>query len=341
MVDIASYKNNLILLGPDTRTSLNLKKSQQVYLYEDLNNLQLILTTYELKNSLYRYVIEFDNIDKYLRLGMKLAIEGVDTLSISSHKFGNKYHMSIMYEIMDSTITKRTFDKAEFKTFYIKLADDCKVRIIDSESIEFSEKEQNDKVKTIVMPLIKLYNLNNNIKDTTRITQNWTVYHRLSEDFKSRAKLTGVSKYMLITEPDIGLAILKFYDENTTKINIKLLNLPGSFIRLATIFKDIEIRIEDIDLQRMSIEVGGYVENAYIIKYPDAIKKRLDGFKQQIKEKELYLTKIMNDTDSKLKNKNKNYKELVELHETYLKFFGKTEIKFIEDINLGPEYQIK
>ncbi len=47
-----NFKTPVIRIGQYGRTSLNLKQEQDIYLYEDLDNLQLVLCVYELKRSM-------------------------------------------------------------------------------------------------------------------------------------------------------------------------------------------------------------------------------------------------------------------------------------------------
>lgn len=279
-----NFNSSVIRIGQFGRTSLNLKPEQDIYIYEDLNNLQLVLCVYELKRSIYRSIISFSKIKDFVKLGAELS-KGINILSISFYKRDVKYRATLLYEVLDFFRSKR--GKSDLKTVleeyhqnHLDTKDKIEVEVLDT--IEYSEdEEKNERVKDIVVPLIQYHDIFKKRLKSVKISKNWTIYYKLSKDFKERAfpnLKADACKCIQIAELDVGILILKFYETGIFKINIETLNLPGSFVRLINICESLNIEIEAIDLQKISLEEEGSAEIIYILKFPDEIKNKIKIF---------------------------------------------------------------
>ncbi len=176
------------------------------------------------------------------------------------------------------------------------------------------------------MPLIQYHDVFRKSLKSVKITKNWTFYYNLSDEFKERANLKDADacKCIQMAELDVGVLILKFYETGVFKINIETLNLPGSFVRLLNICKYLNIEIEAIDLQKISLEEAGSVEILYILKFPGEIKNGVDEIK-----------KLLDDADSKLKETDKEHGQIVDMHNEILKKTTKEDkLSFIHKIEI-------
>jgi len=323
-----NFKNPVIRLGQYGRTSLNLKPDQDIYIYEDLDNMQLVLCVYELKRSMYHSIICFSDIEYFKKLGVELSRQRINILSINFYKRDGKYRATLLYEVPDHIRSK--WEKNSLETILKKIPEndtEDKIKVLDT--IEYSEDEKKDEgVKHIVVPLIQYQDIFKKSLKSVKISKNWTIYYKISDDFKERANLKGADacKCIQIVELDVGMLILKFYETNIFRINIETLNLPGSFVRLINICKHLNIEIEAIDLQKISLEEAGSAEIIYILKFPDEIKNNVDN----IKIKELF-----DEADTVLKEEDPEHGEIVKKHDKILERTAKKDkSSFIHKIEI-------
>ena len=321
-----NFKIPVIRIGQFGRTSLNLKQEQDIYIYEDLDNLQLVLSVYELKRSMYRSIISFSEIEYFTKLGVELWRNRINILSISFYKRDGKYRGVLLYEVPDryrSEWGKNTL--AERSKNIPENANEDKIKVVYT--IEYSEDEKkNEGIENIVVPLIQYHDIFKKSLKSVKISKNWTIYYKISDEFKERANLKDADacKCIQMAELDVGMLILKFYETGIFRINIETLNLPGSFVRLINICKYLNIEIEAIDLQKISLEEAGSTEVIYILKLPDEIKNNIGEIKE-----------LLDDADSKLKELDEEHKQIVDMHDEILKKTIKEDkLSFIHKIQI-------
>jgi len=87
-------------------------------------------------------------------------------------------------------------------------------------------------------------------------------------------------------------------------------------VRLINICKYLNIEIEAIDLQKISLEEAGSAEIIYILKFPDEIKNNVDNIK---------IKKLFDDADSVLKEKDPEHGEIVKKHNEILERTAKKD----------------
>ncbi len=182
-----NFKIPVIRIGIYGRTSLNLKPEQDIYIYEDLDNLQLVLSVYEFKRSMYRSIICFSEIKDFVKIGVELSRKGINILSNSFYKMGDRYRATLLYEVLDSHRLK--WKKSGLKKTLEKIhKENAEDKIKELETIEYSEHEKNnERIMNIVVPLIKYHDNYKKKLKTVKISSNWTIYYKIGDDFIERA----------------------------------------------------------------------------------------------------------------------------------------------------------
>lgn len=329
MLDIVEYgENSLITLGKSIRHALNYRIGQSIFIYEDLVNVRLALSAYELKRSLYHSIIMFTNIEQYIRFGLDLSKKGINMVSCRLFRVGNLYRMHIVFDIPEQI-------PSIGKHFYNNFYEIAKEHKIDPTEIYWYGDSNIEKVKNIFTPLIELTDMDRNIPKIATISKNWTIYYNLKDEFKIRANISNEKRLKCIQFADLSSRILTitFHPEYVKKVGVKYLNLPGSFVRLVNVLTALDIEIVTVVSRIISPKYGGIAEDIYALKYPPVLKSELSGLESDELEKKLIEKFIV--ADAELEKKSIIHKDLIKMHKSLLKKLGSSiPFTFMKEIKV-------
>ena len=329
MLDITKYKtiNHFVHIGKNVRRPLDLKKGQNVYIYEDKINAQLILTSYKLKRSIYHSILLFNNIEKFVEFGNVLSENGINMFCNCFYNIKDKYRMSMIFEIQEMKSPEQWGENSILNTFK-NVA--LKHGIIIQE-LFWCHDAEIETAKNIFLPLITLSDRDDNIPKKVIITTNWTFYYNLSIGFKENAQLKEADEYKCVQIANIeaGVITFTFHNENVKKINLKYLNLPGSLVRIINIFKALDMKIIASNTQVISSTLGGSAESLYAIEFPFELNKKFKDLKSKKLNEEIL--SLIKDTDSNLAKNDSSHEKTVNLHKAYLNTIGVERKFFIID----------